>query len=466
MLNKLLTESYSRVRSKADEFSKQVTHQAVKAREALGIPSLLHRSDACQLQRQLENQASQASNLNQLHDLYVKWIAQILMSSEADAPLYFDYPEVSNTFPFDLASLMLGTSAPEKQQSSKTWRNVPPGDLSSQSSWIAPYHQKPQFPSISGTTSPHGLSADQPSSSLGRSISSSEVDVTKNTTDSSFEIEQSNREKTRTEQFPPQSPINGMTFRQVFLRSQSLEITLLSIARLEEIRSKLVGPLDEDGMEASTRGALHRLMSLTMKGGKKVHMELLFLFCSVDLTSEAWEVQLRHLVELAAILKIDWQDQYYQDKISRISTEIEILEQDLHQITIPGTPLVDHSSGNESSSLTWTRNRIGSSSSATESSSEEQEVLMNAKAAQLEKYSNTSQRIAEWHIEVSRLLEQRIQRSLVVKSAISKRMAALFDSANSLGQKFLNLQTKATDRTEHVVQESEMATAEIGRAHV
>lgn len=416
MFNKLLAESYNKVRSKADEVRQTVTLQAAKAREALGLPSP---HDAAQLARQLEHQASQASTLNQLHDLYVKWIAQMTYS-EAGVQLYFDYPQA---FSFDLPSFILGT-APEPMQ---TRHGTPPGDLSSSLSWIFPYQKRTENKGAENELTAENIVTE--SGDATPPPPPPELDRP----DDVRPLDESGL----------QCVTEGITFRQVFLRSQALEIALLSLARLEQVRSCLLGPLDENGLETSTRGALQKLMSLTMRGDAKVQTELLFLFCSVDLKSEAWEVHLRHLAELSALLKLDWQDDHYKDQMNRIGSEIDALKYTIHQATIP--PI-------ETGESCRTSAHPGT---------EEFDAEMEATAAQLEKRSEASRKIAQLRLRVDSLMERSAERSKIVEAAIAQRFATLLSSADGLDKRYLTLGSKATDRGQLMAHESEVASADL-----
>lgn len=110
---------------------------------------------------------------------------------------------------------------------------------------------------------------------------------------------------------PPFSTLNsfflseGYTWKEVFLRSQALELALVTLTQLVEVREKIAAPFDDDNNEASARGVLEKLLKLVMRGDKRTHQELLFLLCTIDLKSETWRLQLKHLVELVSILKFD-----------------------------------------------------------------------------------------------------------------------------------------------------------------
>lgn len=436
MLNKL-AESYNQFRSKADEVRQTVTQQAAKAREALGIPSFLQHSDASRLERELEHQISQISGLKELREALIKILSQICTSSDIDAPLYFDYPQ--QTFTFDFPSFILGTSPTKPSSSSeslKSQRDAPAGDLSSKSSWIASYHPK-QSPSKNSETSQSANVPPPPTIQQSGPLNQMDQHDDKKHADSDH----------------VQCSSNGMTFRQVFLRSQALEVLLLTIARLD-IRSKLVGPSDGDGIEQLTNGVLHHLMTLTMEGNQKLHTQLLFLFCSVDLNSEVWEVHLRHLAELTALLKLDWQQDHYGDSIRRITTEVDALRHALRQITIPHIPVTEQKFLLDQSEEKEPRSQV-------KPGSEDYDVLIDAATTQIEKKCAHSRRIAELELKIDKLIEKSNDRSKVIEEMVTKRISALRSSADTLSQQFLNLQTKAADKGESVAHESKEANAQV-----
>lgn len=475
MFNRLFGDSLDKVRSKADEISKQVTQQAAKARE--GITSLLSQnSDAIHLERQLENQATQASHLQQLHDLYVKWVAQIVTSADFEAPLYFDSPQ-ARTFNLNLPLFVFGSSSPAfrtfpSQQQQQ--RGPSPGDLLSQATWIVPYQEMRSphnngLASSSSTTVMSSTGDDQPVSpeegSASGVSSCSNKEQQEGASNPALENKKSLTETSTTaaDSSLPLFMADGLTFRQVFLRSQALETALLSVARLRDVRTKLVGAFDEDNIEASTRGALQRLMALTMRGDCKAHSELLFLFCSVDLNSEAWEVNLRHLVELTALMKVDWLEDLYRDRIAKINAEIDTLKQTVHRAATPEVSSMENlpSGATTLSSLSCPSSRSTESGSATKPANGQTEPSDATSIDPSANSSAASYRIVFLQMHVDQLIQLSFERSKATELAVARRLELLLASANELGQRFASLQTKAVDRSEVAGHENKRAATDL-----
>lgn len=433
MFNRFIAETYSKVRSKADEVRQSVAVHAAKAREALGLPTMGLPSAAA-LERALESQVAQATTMASLHDMYVRWIAQMVTATTPDAPLYADHPQTLGGGPLRVL-LEFGLTAPATlgeappAATGPTSVSVSPGDICSLTTWISaptkpPAHPPPPPPPPSDegrpppppppVSTPPVTAAGAAEPGYGQHIAEGE----------------------------------GLTFRDVFLRSQVLELALLGLARLDAVRSRFVVPIEEArDDEISTRGTMRRLMSLTLSGDARVQQELLFLLCSVDLKSDAWELQLRHLAELVAILKTDWCMAHLTAKKQRLQEEIEVLQH--------------HVAQQEEAASSPTREEPPREEPPRE---EDGHHLVKRADSSLDRVhptttaSVTRRKIVGLMLELEKTVEHLEARKKAVDADRARRLEQLRRTVEALGEKFAALGTQAADRGELLAQEMVTAT--------
>lgn len=481
MLNRLLSDTYHRVCVTANEFRKTVHDNASRAKQLLRfIESGSNPTDFEGLQHILEMQAAEPTSLSQLHELYVRWLAHLTTTlpsststaideNDGEAIVYYKPPLKNGeggeaTFGMDFA-LTLFNSEPVESE------NVQDGS-SSDTCLLQPAHgeltdstveepvplSKGAVNGIKGTTIALPLHPSSQEPAVLKPCENS-LNVPPSSSSSTAEAASTVFSKTN----PPSVLEVGYTWKEVFLHSQALEIALLSLAQLRDVREILAAPLEDDNIETSTRGVLQRIMSITMRGDPKTHQELLFLFCTVDLKSETWRLQLKHLVELVSILKYDFETEHLKTLRHCARKEIDSILSSLRPGRVASPPLA-HSEALSISSGSDTPTKAEGLLSAAHPKAvagAEPSISTTLHATTelnslITKTQNAKQ-LLDLCATLTALSEREIERRRQVETQAVSRLTALQRSVDHLSEKFSSLGGQAMDKRDSVAAERRAA---------
>ncbi|CAA9987658.1 conserved Plasmodium protein, unknown function [Plasmodium knowlesi strain H] len=353
MIGKFISETYNKVKSKADEVRLHVSVQAIKAKEVFG---LVKPTTVEQLEVLLNYELQKIDTAEALIETYKKWIYHLSQSEKSEAIRYYKTVNRSNEKRESASSTippLTNTNEEHKdntfQVKGKSEHTLSNSNITSAcNSDLIDAHDSycnsedeparrdinPDLPdeNSAGIETPYKLNDiidAEPKSHVKLSSQESLPNVRSNTVH-----ERSNTEKSRTNptgKYDPDHKTNkeqldsyiyddhyGYNFKEFFLKSNILEKSISLILEKREIRLSLVGPIEKDDLE-NPRTTILTMFSHCLIGNQKLHKDILFIILTTD---KLFDNHKELFLELLSVLKYDYLDVYLMNIRKIISAEV------------------------------------------------------------------------------------------------------------------------------------------------
>ncbi|GAB65960.1 hypothetical protein PCYB_081210 [Plasmodium cynomolgi strain B] len=342
MLGKFISETYNKVKSKADEVRLHVSVQAIKAKEVFG---LVKPTTVEQLEVLLNYELQQIDTAEALIGTYKKWIYNLSQSEKSDS--ISNEEQKDNTFQVKRRSeLTLSNSnitsacnsdiidaydsyCNSEDEPAKRETNLDVQDQNSagiattvklndiidaEPKLHVKLGSQESLPNVKSNTAHETISTDKNKTNTAHET----INTGKNKANSTSKYEPS--QNTNKEQLDSYiyDDHYGYNFKEFFLKSNILEKSISLILEKREIRLSLVGPIEKDDLE-NPRTTILTMFSHCLIGNQKLHKDILFIILTTD---KLFENHKELFLELLAVLKYDYLDVYLMNIRKIISAEV------------------------------------------------------------------------------------------------------------------------------------------------
>ncbi|ETW18189.1 hypothetical protein PFFVO_02705 [Plasmodium falciparum Vietnam Oak-Knoll (FVO)] len=305
MFGKFISDTYNKVKSKADEVRLHVSVQAIKAKEVFGLvkPTTIE-----QLEVLLNYELQQIDSADMLISTYKKWIYNISQSDKSDCIRYYKSINKNNEKNF-LSNVKQG------------FKNI--------NEQIANFKDQKE----SGLTKKEMCNNDSNNSSNNISRCNSRD-------------ESNEKYTTYNKNIPMNINVNfslnniyddhyGYNFKEYFLKSNILEKSISLILERRDIRLSLVGPIENEDVE-NPRIIILDMFKLCFIGNEKLHKDILFIILTTD---KLFDNHKELFLELLSILKHDYLDIYLTNLRKIISSEVVCLKSKIQSYDTQSIPI-------------------------------------------------------------------------------------------------------------------------------
>ncbi|ANQ07772.1 Uncharacterized protein PCOAH_00023230 [Plasmodium coatneyi] len=369
MFGKFISETYNKVKSKADEVRLHVSVQAIKAKEVFG---LVKPTTVEQLEVLLNYELQQIDTAEALIETYKKWIYHLSQSEKSDGIRYYKNVNrgnekrgsgnsTGNMTVNTTANTTANTTIPSFTNSNEEQKDNPfqvkvKSELTLSNSNITSacnsdlidaydsYCNSEDEPAkretnldmqdqnSAGMATPAKLNDIIDAESKSNVKLSSQESLPNVGSNTVHETINTDKHKTNTTNKcqPNQNPNNeqldsyiyddhyGYNFKEFFLKSNILEKSISLILEKREIRLSLVGPIEKDDLE-NPRTTILTMFSHCLIGNQKLHKDILFIILTTD---KLFDNHKELFLELLAVLKYDYLDVYLMNIRKIISAEV------------------------------------------------------------------------------------------------------------------------------------------------
>ncbi|GAW80451.1 hypothetical protein, conserved [Plasmodium gonderi] len=361
MLGKFISETYNKVKSKADEVRLHVSVQAIKAKEVLGLvkPTTIE-----QLEILLNYELQQIDTGEALIGTYKKWIYNISQSEKSECIRYYKSIKPTNEKKESTTlTTQSFTNSNEKhkynniQERRKSEVTLPNSNITSscnndmndvydshsnnekshiEQETILDIHAQNNAVTTTTVKLNDNVNSD-PQQHL--SLKSKEVQ-SNDKCKIGDELLITDKSKTNSiNKYESNTIINkkqmttyiyddhyGYNFKEYFLKSNILEKSISLILEKREIRLSLVGPIETDDLD-NPRTTILTMFNHCLMGNEKLHKDILFIILTTD---KLFDNHKELFLELLTILKYDHLDIYLTNIRKIISSEIVSLKSKIH----------------------------------------------------------------------------------------------------------------------------------------
>ncbi|SCP04012.1 conserved Plasmodium protein, unknown function [Plasmodium ovale] len=376
MIGKFISETYNKVKSKADEVRLHVSVQAIKAKEVFG---LVNPTTQEQLEILLNYELQQIDTAETLIGTYKKWIYNIIQSEKSDCIRYYKTVNKINekNNPNESRHLFMNNVC-DKNATIQIKRESETTSSSSNSNCVNWQKDNDNHREENIVQGDHGLVTargihnqiesqgvvNKERETIAMNINhDTESNLLSDTTNSeqekhkkmgsSSEEETSlledlfvvkNKQKFSIKPIPSEDKINddiimhninhdqyGYNFKEFFLKSNILEKSISLIIEKREIRLSLVGPIEKDDVE-NPRTTILTMFKHCLIGNEKLHKDILFIILTTD---KLFDNHRELFLELLGILKLDYLDVYLTNVRKIISSEVVCLKSKIQTYNYP-----------------------------------------------------------------------------------------------------------------------------------
>ncbi|VUZ95151.1 conserved Plasmodium protein, unknown function [Plasmodium vivax] len=374
MLGKFISETYNKVKSKADEVRLHVSVQAIKAKEVFG---LVKPTTVEQLEVLLNYELQQIDTAEALIGTYKKWIYNLSQSEKSDCIRYYKSVNRGREKRESATSTARSFTNSNEEQKDNTFQvkrrsehTLSNSNITSacNSDIVDAYDSycnsedepakggadlEEQHQSIAGMVTQvklndifdaeprrHVMLGSQeglPHETTIAEKNKSNADESKGNTDESKGNTDESKGNTAqetahsTSKCEPSQNANkeqpasyiyddhyGYNFKEFFLKSNILEKSISLILEKRDIRLSLVGPIEKDDLE-NPRTTILTLFSHCLIGNQKLHKDILFIILTTD---KLFDNHKELFLELLAVLKYDYLDVYLMNIRKIVSAEV------------------------------------------------------------------------------------------------------------------------------------------------
>ncbi|KJP87773.1 hypothetical protein AK88_02529 [Plasmodium fragile] len=357
MLGKFISETYNKVKSKADEVRLHVSVQAIKAKEVFG---LVKPTTVEQLEVLLNYELQQIDTAESLIETYKKWIYNLSQSEKSDAIRYYKTVNRANEKRDSGNSTIPSFTNSNEEQKDNTFQVKRKSELTLSNSNITsacnsdlvdPYdsycnseeeHAKRETNLDVQDQNNTGIATEdklndiidaEPKGNVKLGTQEILPNVESNTVHATNNKD--NNKTNSTNKYEHSQNINkehldnyiyddhyGYNFKEFFLKSNILEKSISLILEKREIRLSLVGPIEKDDLE-NPRTTILTMFSHCLIGNQKLHKDILFIILTTD---KLFDNHKELFLELLAVLKYDYLDVYLMNIRKIISAEVLALK--------------------------------------------------------------------------------------------------------------------------------------------
>ncbi|EUD67543.1 hypothetical protein C922_02249 [Plasmodium inui San Antonio 1] len=353
MLGKFISETYNKVKNKADEVRLHVSVQAIKAKEVFG---LVKPTTVEQLEVLLNYELQQIDTAEALIGTYKKWIYNLSQSEKSDCIRYYKTVNQGNEKRESGTLTIRPFTKSNEEQKDKTFQVKRRSEITLSNSNITSacnsdiidaydsYCNSEDEPAKretnldiqdqngEGIATPAKLNdiidaepkrhvkvdSQESLPSVESNTVHGTISTDKNKTNSTSKYEPSQN----TNKEPLGSYIYddhyGYNFKEFFLKSNILEKSISLILEKREIRLSLVGPIEKDDLE-NPRTTILTMFSHCLIGNQKLHKDILFIILTTD---KLFDSHKELFLELLAVLKYDYLDVYLMNIRKIVSAEV------------------------------------------------------------------------------------------------------------------------------------------------
>ncbi|CRG94085.1 conserved Plasmodium protein, unknown function [Plasmodium gallinaceum] len=339
MLGKFISDTYNKVKSKADEVRLHVSAQAIKAKEVFGLikPTTIE-----ELEVLLNYELQQIDTAEALINIYKKWIYNICQSEKSDCIRYYksenknNEKNLSSHVKHNIIDNVIEIKNENNEKNTIQLKNE--GELK--------YSDKNKLKKDINTYINENSTMTFNSSNDNNDNLQFQKKPNNNEDEFSISKEKENlleEKKNPLKKSNNNFKINnnsileknkdnlmnniyddhyGYNYKEIFLKSNILEKSVSLILEKRNIRLSLVGPIEKEDLE-NPRTTILTMFKHCLIGNEKLHKDILFIILTTD---KLFDNHKELFLELLSILKYDYLDIYLTNLRKIISSEVVCLK--------------------------------------------------------------------------------------------------------------------------------------------
>ncbi|CRG99579.1 conserved Plasmodium protein, unknown function [Plasmodium relictum] len=324
MFGKFISETYNKVKSKADEVRLHVSVQAIKAKEVFG---LIKPTTTEELEVLLNYELQQIDTAEALISTYKKWIYNICQSEKSDCIRYFKSQNKNNEkgLSIDVKDTFINNIMELKNENDEN------NTIKLKKEANTNINENSTITPISSNDNNDNLQLQKKSNENEDDFSM--IDKKEHLLIEKNPLEKKNNNfKINNNSLHEKNKDNlmnniyddhyGYNFKEIFLKSNILEKSISLILEKRNIRLSLVGPIEKEDLE-NPRTTILTMFKHCLIGNEKLHKDILFVILTTD---KLFDNHKELFLELLSIIKYDYLDIYLTNLRKIISSEVVCLK--------------------------------------------------------------------------------------------------------------------------------------------